>query len=113
MNRRGFLKLLGGAGVAIAASELLIPERKFFLPPRGGWATRPQILEFKNGFGLSPMEKWQAQRHAELGGVHLVFVTNLRCDGPGSFRDAFDTLYHQPRIIIPTVSGYIPNARFA
>lgn len=40
MNRRGLLLGLG------AASVLLIPERKFFLPPAGGW---PVPIKFNPG----------------------------------------------------------------
>lgn len=37
MNRRGFLAALGLAAGAVAAPELLVPRRTFFLPPKGGW----------------------------------------------------------------------------
>jgi hypothetical protein len=37
MNRRGFLRLLAPAAALIAAPELLLPRRTFFLPPAGGW----------------------------------------------------------------------------
>lgn len=38
MDRRSFLKLLAGSAAAVAAGELLLPKRTFFLPPPGGWA---------------------------------------------------------------------------
>lgn len=37
MNRRGFITLLAGSAATLAAGELILPTRKFFLPPRGGW----------------------------------------------------------------------------
>jgi len=37
MNRRNLLRMLAGA--AIAPGGLIVPERKFFLPPAGGWPT--------------------------------------------------------------------------
>lgn len=50
MDRRGFLKVLGLGGVAVAAAPKLLlpparnvvaePERRIFLPPSGGWVPR-------------------------------------------------------------------------
>jgi hypothetical protein len=42
MIRRSFLKLIG-AGAAATAAGLIVPDlaRKFFLPPRAGWALHP------------------------------------------------------------------------
>lgn len=40
MNRRGFLSLLAPAAAALIVPELLVPKRKIFLPPPGGWPNR-------------------------------------------------------------------------
>ena len=37
MKRRAFLGLLSAAPVALMVPELLLPTRKFFLPPTRGW----------------------------------------------------------------------------
>lgn len=39
MNRRDFLRSVGlsAGGVALLGAGILVPERTFFLPPRGGW----------------------------------------------------------------------------
>jgi hypothetical protein len=37
MNRRQLLGLLVAAPVALIVPELIVPERKIFLPPVGGW----------------------------------------------------------------------------
>lgn len=103
MNRRGFLKILGGAGVAIAAAELLIPERTFFLPPRGGWLqpTLPSLI------GYTPLEQWVIRSR-----TRVMFITNpdIHARGPGSFHEAMSA--GGPRVIVPTVSGIVP-ASFA
>lgn len=49
MNRRGFLGLLASTPVAAVLApdlvELLAPKRTIFLPPRGGWGWRDDILD--------------------------------------------------------------------
>lgn len=42
MNRRNLLRMLAGA--AVAPSGLLVPERKIFLPPVGGWPTENPLF---------------------------------------------------------------------
>lgn len=37
MNRRELLLSIGAGTLALAASELILPSRKIFLPPKGGW----------------------------------------------------------------------------
>ena len=37
MNRRKFIASISQVGAAVAAGELLVPQRTIFLPPRGGW----------------------------------------------------------------------------
>jgi hypothetical protein len=47
VTRRGFLKALGGAAIAVAAGEIIAPvARKIFLPPKGGWT--PSALKFNS-----------------------------------------------------------------
>lgn len=57
MNRRGFVGLLTGVATALVVPELLVPEKKFFLPPRGGW---PSMA------GYTPLEKWAIKQHHSL-----------------------------------------------
>lgn len=48
MNRRDFLRKVGlsAGGVALLGAGILVPERTFFLPPRGGWiALDPQVWQ--------------------------------------------------------------------
>jgi hypothetical protein len=37
ITRRELFKFIGAGAVAVAAGELILPSRKIFLPPRGGW----------------------------------------------------------------------------
>jgi hypothetical protein len=50
MNRRGFLGLLGAAAATTAAGlqipELFAPNRKFFLPPTGGWHSQARFSRY-------------------------------------------------------------------
>jgi hypothetical protein len=56
MDRRGFLKVLGVGGVAVAAApQLVLPkvrlpgaEPKVFTPPVGGWRSLPSVEEVAN-----------------------------------------------------------------
>lgn len=43
MDRRALLKLLAAASAAVATRDVWVPERRFFLPPPGGWVA-PSIL---------------------------------------------------------------------
>jgi len=56
MNRRGFVSMLFGGAVVVA-----LPERRIFLPPRGGWRvadylTLPRAWYLKTGRQMSAIE---------------------------------------------------------
>ena len=58
MNRRGFLTTLGltaaGTAAGLAVPELWTPRRTFFLPPRTGWAARPETITITATGGEPP-----------------------------------------------------------
>ncbi len=63
VTRRGFLKALGGAAIAVAAGEIIAPvARKIFLPPKGGWT--PNALKF-NSYAPSALNVGECTKSAE------------------------------------------------
>jgi len=50
MNRRGFVSMLFGGAVVVA-----LPERRIFLPPRGGWRVA-DYLTSPHVWGLAPIK---------------------------------------------------------
>jgi hypothetical protein len=75
MNRRGFLSALPAA---LAAGELLVPKRTFFLPPRGGW--------------FDPAAKWAVK--TEGGYFYSHELRDLFCN-PAFDSYPIDSLYNQ------------------
>jgi hypothetical protein len=76
MNRRQLLAALLGSATIATVGELLVPTRKFFLPPRGGWASggyidpgRPYLVgEQSSEYVLSPVWVWMTSEEP-LGAV--------------------------------------------
>ena len=75
MNRRGFVGLLAGAATALVVPQLMVPERKIFLPPRGGWPSLAGYTQHhKLVLWMSPVEgKLDVERAPEYGpNVYIV-----------------------------------------
>jgi hypothetical protein len=59
MDRRGFLRLLGGAAVTAVAAPAVI----YVLPPLGGWRASSNGLYASNGYGNS---MWASKSPTEI-----------------------------------------------
>lgn len=85
MNRRNFLRALGGAVVGAVAgaelAELLSPKPTIFLPPRGGWlSSRVKVLrneaEVAEFFGADLAEQESANAFFVANAGVPQFLTN-------------------------------------
>lgn len=58
ITRRTFLRGAIAAAATLGAAELLVPSRKFFLPPPGGWprAHLADLFEYARGAPAGPLK---------------------------------------------------------
>ena len=91
MNRRGFLAALGITAAASAAGlalpELWTPKRTFFLPPRTGWAPRPETITITAAGGEPP--SWQHAPEYQYQWTWLRGGGALTIDDPTSSATTF------------------------
>lgn len=75
ITRRGFLSLLAPAAALIAAPELLLPKRTFFLPPVGGWSKSGAVgwVARSNNLPLTATEVLMRQQYMLNAALRAAF----------------------------------------
>lgn len=73
MNRREFLRTAGlsAGGVELLGAEILVPERTYFLPPRGGWPLGDVRRYWAVGDGISDDTGYQEWRWSSEITTHM------------------------------------------